>query len=77
MSFEKHPTVQPIIITVDPRRDGVSEMAEYVKEFHPKLIGLTGSEEQIKSVCKAFRVYYSSGNNITMCMLYFNYGVST
>ena len=70
-------TVQPIIITVDPRRDGVSEMAEYVKEFHPKLIGLTGSEEQIKSVCKAFRVYYSSGNNITMCMLYFNYGVST
>merc|ERR1719471_2470965 len=54
-------TVQPIIITVDPRRDGVSEMAEYVKEFHPKLIGLTGSEEQIKSVCKAFRVYYSSG----------------
>ena len=68
-------TVQPIIITVDPRRDGVSEMAEYVKEFHPKLIGLTGSEEQIKSVCKAFRVYYSSGNNITMCMLYFNYSV--
>ena len=57
-------SVQPIIITVDPRRDGVSEMAEYVKEFHPKLIGLTGSEEQIKSVCKAFRVYYSSGETI-------------
>jgi len=54
-------SVQPILITVDPHRDSVSAMAEYVKEFHPKLIGLTGSEEQIKSVCKAFRVYYSSG----------------
>ena len=28
-------------------RDGVKEVAEYVKEFHPKLIGLTGSEEQV------------------------------
>jgi len=53
--------IQPLFITVDPKRDGVKEVAEYVKEFHPKLIGMTGTEEQIKNACKSFRVYYSNG----------------
>jgi cytochrome oxidase Cu insertion factor (SCO1/SenC/PrrC family) len=55
--------VQPLFITVDPKRDGVPEVAEYVKEFHPRLIGLTGTDEMIKHVCKGFRVYYSSGGH--------------
>ncbi|XP_059510772.1 protein SCO2 homolog, mitochondrial isoform X2 [Stegostoma tigrinum] len=55
------PPVQPIFITVDPDRDGVEEMARYIKDFHSRMIGLTGTPEQIKDLGKAFRVYYSAG----------------
>ena len=53
--------VVPIMITVDPERDGVPQMKEYCKEFHPELIGLTGTPEKIMEACKAFRVYFSAG----------------
>ncbi|XP_020235722.1 protein SCO1 homolog 1, mitochondrial [Cajanus cajan] len=48
----------PVFISVDPERDTVEQVGEYVKEFHPKLIGLTGSPDEIKNVARAYRVYY-------------------
>ncbi|XP_023641193.1 protein SCO1 homolog 1, mitochondrial isoform X2 [Capsella rubella] len=50
--------VVPVFISVDPERDTAQQVHEYVKEFHPKLIGLTGSPEEIKSVARSYRVYY-------------------
>ncbi|XP_011602624.1 protein SCO1 homolog, mitochondrial isoform X2 [Takifugu rubripes] len=55
------PNLTPILITIDPDRDTVHAMAEYVKEFSPKLIGLTGTSAQIEQVSRSYRVYYSQG----------------
>jgi protein SCO1/2 len=50
--------VAPIFITVDPSRDTPEVMAEYVQAFHPKLVGLTGSEAEVAAAAQSFRVYY-------------------
>jgi cytochrome oxidase Cu insertion factor (SCO1/SenC/PrrC family) len=50
--------VVPIFVTVDPQRDTVDKLKSYVADFHPRLVGLTGSEEQVAAAAKAYKVYY-------------------
>jgi protein SCO1 len=49
--------VLPLFITVDPGRDTPAALKQYVPGFHPRLIGLTGSQAQTDAVIAAYRVY--------------------
>ncbi|XP_062874754.1 protein SCO1 homolog, mitochondrial [Trichomycterus rosablanca] len=55
------PDLTPILITIDPERDTSEALAAYCKEFSPKLIGMTGTTQQVEQVSRAYRVYYSQG----------------
>ena len=46
-----------VAISVDPERDTVRKMADYVGNFHERLVGLTGSAEEIRAVVKVYRIY--------------------
>jgi protein SCO1 len=50
--------VQPIFVSVDPARDTPAVLRRFVAAFHPRLIGLTGSEDEIAQAARAYRVYY-------------------
>lgn len=51
--------IQPLFITLDPERDTVDHLADYVPNFHPRLIGLTGGADAIRRVADAYKVYFA------------------
>ncbi len=55
---------QPIFVTCDPARDPPQAVKDYLSEFHPDIIGLTGTYEGIKHMCKKYRVYFSTPKDI-------------
>lgn len=50
--------VQPLFVTLDPRRDSPAVLREYAAAFHPRLLALTGSEREIRRVATDFKVFY-------------------
>lgn len=50
-----------IFITIDPERDNPQVVGEFTRAFSDKLIGLTGTPEQIAQAAKEFSVYYAKG----------------
>src|SRR3546814_11620794 len=51
--------VQPVFITIDPARDTVPVVKQFVNAFHPRLMGLTGNHEAVDGALKSYRVYAS------------------
>jgi cytochrome oxidase Cu insertion factor (SCO1/SenC/PrrC family) len=53
--------VQPIFITLDPERDTAEVLARYVRHFHPRFLGLTGTPEAIALAAQTFGVIHMKG----------------
>jgi cytochrome oxidase Cu insertion factor (SCO1/SenC/PrrC family) len=49
--------ITPVFVSVDPEHDTPAMLAAYVASFHPRLVGLTGSQAEIDAVAKEYRVY--------------------
>lgn len=47
--------VQPVLISVDPKRDSLETLRTYLAYFHPSLLGLTGTPEEIAAVTRLYR----------------------
>ena len=56
-------SITPIFITFDPQRDTTEVLKEFSNFMHPKMIGLTGSDEQIRKITNKYRVYYKKQND--------------
>jgi protein SCO1/2 len=54
--------VQPIFVSVDPRRDNLDRLQEYTEYFHTRLLGITGSEAQVAEAAALYGVAYQAVN---------------
>lgn len=55
---KKGDRIVPIFISIDPQRDTVAVLKDYVAAFHPRMVGLTGSEAEVAAAAKAYEVFY-------------------
>ena len=61
LSADERTQLVPIFVSIDPDRDSPERMAEYVANFSPGLVGLTGSATQVADIARAYRVYVRKG----------------
>jgi protein SCO1/2 len=57
---ERGHEVTPVFISVDPARDTPEVVGDFAANLHPRMIGLTGSPEQVKAASQAYRTYYNA-----------------
>ncbi len=55
---ERGRMVTPVFISIDPERDTPEALAAFTSNLHPRMVGLTGSPEQVKAASTAYRTYY-------------------
>jgi cytochrome oxidase Cu insertion factor (SCO1/SenC/PrrC family) len=67
---DKGADIQPILVSVDPTRDTPQVLADYVANFGPQFVGLTGTAEQVKAMADTYRVFYAKVENKTDASAY-------
>lgn len=55
---ERDQMVKPVFISIDPARDTPEVLRDFTDNLHPRMVGLTGSEEQVRAASKAYRTYF-------------------
>ena len=58
--LERGLSVTPVFISIDPERDTPDVVGDFASNMHEKMIGLTGSPEQVKAASQAYRTYYKA-----------------
>lgn len=53
------PMLQPLFISVDPARDTLRQLRHYKQDFHPDMVFLTGTRDQVEVATRSYRVYFS------------------
>lgn len=66
MLGEEGKKIQPVFISVDPERDTPQVMRDYIGLFHPRLIGYTGTIQQIEDIKKKYKVYSTKVDDPSM-----------
>lgn len=57
---ESNISVTPVFISIDPKRDTPEVVGDFAENLHERMIGLTGSPEQVKAASQAYRTYYKA-----------------
>lgn len=57
---ERGQSVTPVFISIDPERDTPEVVRDFADAMHPRMIGLTGTAEQVAEASKAYRTYYKA-----------------
>jgi len=52
--------VKPVFISIDPQRDTPEVVAEFTDNFHERMLGLTGTPEQVRAASQAYRTFYQA-----------------
>ncbi|MGC3938032.1 SCO family protein [Roseobacter sp. EG26] len=57
---ERNISITPVFISIDPKRDTPEVVGDFAENLHERMIGLTGSPEQVKAASEAYRTYYKA-----------------
>lgn len=59
LESEKSDQVQGIMISIDPERDSLTQLADFTRYFHPNIIGITGEPSELEQVAKQYGAYFA------------------